>query len=97
MIRVSVQDGVTHVVPEGNLDMAAIAELQHALEAAAKVGEVVVDLSQVQVISSSAIGALIAGHNALRASGRRLRIEGAADGVRHLMRLMGLDRHFDLA
>lgn len=97
MIRVSVQDGVTRVVPDGSLDMAAIAELQRALESAAKDGDVVADLSHVQVVSSSAIGALIAGHNALRASGRRLRVEGAADGILHLMRLMGLDRHFDLA
>lgn len=97
MISATLQDGVTRVVPEGNLDMSSIDELQRVLEDAARSGDVVVDLSRMQIISSSAIGALIAGHNALRASGRRLRIEGAVDGIRHLMRLMGLDRHFDLA
>lgn len=97
MIRVSVQDGVTRVSPEGNLDMEAIAEFQRTLESAAKDGEVVADLTGMQIVSSSAIGALIAGHNASRAAGRRLRVEGASDGIRHLMRLMGLDRHFDVA
>lgn len=97
MIRVSVQDGVTRVHPEGSLDMEGVAQLQKALEAAAAVGDVVADLSSIQIVSSSAIGALIAGHNALRAKGRRLRVEGLTDGIRHLMRMMGLDRHFDIA
>lgn len=97
MIRVSVQDGATTVRPEGALDMAGVAELQKTIVDRAAEGDVVVDLSSIQVLSSSAIGALIAGHNALRAKGRRLRVEGVSDGIRHLMRLMGLDRHFDIA
>lgn len=97
MIRVTVMDGVAKVVPDGSLDLGAITELQGVLERSAADGEVAVDLSSIAMLSSSAIGALIAGHNALRAQGRRLRIEGATDGIRHLMRLMGLDRHFDIA
>ena len=97
MIRVSVQDGATTVRPEGALDMAGVAELQKTIVDRAAEGDVVVDLSSIQVLSSSAIGALIAGHNALRAKGRRLRVEGVSDGIRRLMRLMGLDRHFDIA
>jgi anti-anti-sigma factor len=97
MIRVTVQDGVSKVVPDGSLDLGAITELQEVLERSALAGDVAVDLSGVTMLSSSAIGALIAGHNALRARGRRLRIEGATDGIRHLLRLMGLDRHFDIA
>jgi len=97
MIRVMVQDGVSKVVPDGNLDMDAITELQKVLEKSALEGGVVVDLGSVTMLSSSAIGALIAGHNALRPSGRRLRIEAASDGICHLMRLMGLDRHFEIA
>lgn len=97
MIRVSVQEGTTTVRPEGVLDMTGVAELQRTIVDRAAEGEVVVDLSSIQVLSSSAIGALIAGHNALRAKGRRLRVEGVSDGIRHLMRMMGLDRHFDIA
>jgi anti-anti-sigma factor len=97
MIRVSVQEGATTVRPEGVLDMAGVAELQKTIVDRAAEGEVAVDLSAIQVLSSSAIGALIAGHNALRAKGRRLRVEGVSDGIRHLMRMMGLDRHFDIA
>mgnify|MGYP000961304560 CR=1 FL=1 len=97
MIRVSVQEGATTVRPEGVLDMAGVAELQKTIVDRAAEGEVAVDLSSIQVLSSSAIGALIAGHNALRAKGRRLRVEGVSDGIRHLMRMMGLDRHFDIA
>jgi len=97
MIRVSVQGNTTRVVPDGNLDMNGITELQGILEKSAALGEVAVDLSEVKTLSSSAIGALIAGHNALRVSGRRLRIDGTSDGIRHLMHLMGLDRHFEIA
>jgi len=97
MIRVNVQEGVSRVSPQGSLDLGAITELQQILERSALEGDVAVDLSGVAMLSSSAIGALIAGHNALRSRGRRLRIEGATDGIRHLLRLMGLDRHFDIA
>lgn len=97
MIKVMVHDGVSKVVPEGNLDMESITELQRTLEDCAKAGAVSVDLGCVSMLSSSAIGALIAGHNALRPAGRRLRVESASDGICHLMRLMGLDRHFEIA
>ena len=97
MIRVSVQDGVTRVWPEGGLGIEGVSELQRTIVGGAEDGDVVVDLSSIQILSSSAIGALIAGHNALRAKGRRLRVEGVSAGIRHLMRMMGLDRHFDIA
>ncbi|MCB9496634.1 MAG: STAS domain-containing protein [Fibrobacteria bacterium] len=97
MVRVTVENGVSRILPQGTLDLNAITEIQLALEDAAKEREIIVDLKGIQMLSSSAIGALIAGHNALRAHGRKLKIEGASDGIRHLLRLMGLDRHFDIA
>lgn len=98
MIRTTVEDGTFRVSPEGNIGVDETETLQKALETAlASETPIVVDLAKCRSISSSAIGALIACHNALRSRGAKLQIRGAGDDMRKLLKLMGLDRHFEVA
>ena len=66
-------------------------------DAAARGDEVDVDLSSCQALSSSAIGAMIACHNSLRARGSRLAVRGANEEISRLLKMMQLDRHFEMA
>jgi len=84
------------VALEGNMGVDEVDSLQKALDAATAGGAMEVDLELCRSLSSSAIGALIACHNALRPKGGRLRVRGANEDMRRLLKLMGLDRHFEL-
>jgi anti-anti-sigma factor len=95
MIRTAKVDGLTTVALEGNIGVEEVEPLQKALDAAME-GSMEVDLSTCRSLSSSAIGALIACHNSLRPNGGRLRVRGANEDMRRLLKLMGLDRHFEL-
>jgi anti-anti-sigma factor len=96
MIHTSTIDDVTSVGLEGNIGVDEVDPLQKALDAAAGQGAMEVDLSSCRSLSSSAIGVLIACHNTLRPKGGRLRVRGANEDLRRLLKLMGLDRHFEL-
>jgi len=97
MIRTSAKEGRTSVLLEGNIGVEDVDPLQKALTAAAAKGAVEAELGGCNSLSSSAIGALIACHNTLRATGGRLVVRGASEDMRRLLRLMGLDRHFEIA
>lgn len=96
MIRTVKDGGQISVALEGNIGVDEVDSLQKALDAAIGQGAMEVDLSMCRSLSSSAIGALIASHNSLRPKGGRLRVRGANEDLRRLLKLMGLDRHFEL-
>lgn len=96
MIRTTTVEGLTSVALEGNIGVEEVDSLQKALDAAIGLGATEVELSMCRSLSSSAIGALIACHNSLRPKGGRLRVRGASEDLRRLLKLMGLDRHFEL-
>jgi ABC-type transporter Mla MlaB component len=96
MIRTSTAGAGTKVVLEGNVGVEELADLQNALDSAKAGGEVDVELTDCRSLSSSAIGALIACHNVLVPRGRRLRVRGANEDLLRLLKLMCLDRHFEL-
>lgn len=97
MIGKTILDGAIRISPNGNVGIDETESLQKALdEAHGAGGGVEVDLSSCKSLSSSAIGALISCHNTLRARGSRLKVTGATDDMRKLLRMMGLDRHFEL-
>jgi anti-anti-sigma factor len=81
------------IAPEGELDIARRAELRAQLSDAARdaAGCVVVDLSSVTFIDSSALGAIVELHNRLRRDTRQLAVvapEGTA--VKVMLTLAGL-------
>jgi anti-anti-sigma factor len=58
------------------------------------VSQIVIDLSNVDLVDSSGIGLLIATHNSLTKAGGGLRVIGVSSDVEHLFKVMRLDRHF---
>lgn len=78
----------------GRLDMLSAPDLKRAVTEAVAQGclHVVVDLSAVESVDSSGLGALISGLRVTRASGGDLRIAGAGQQVLTILGLTTLDR-----
>ncbi|GGD29020.1 STAS domain-containing protein [Nocardioides daphniae] len=79
---------------EGRLTMVAAPALRSAVEECVAAGQrhVVVDLSPTSFVDSSGLGALVNGLKSARVAGGDLRIAGAPDQVRSVLRLTNLDR-----
>jgi anti-sigma B factor antagonist len=75
----------------GELDLAACSQLREWLSRLAG-GAVVVDLSEVSFIDSSALGVLVAAHNKNGA----LRLRGLQRGPMRVLQITGLDQLFAL-
>ena len=79
---------------DGRLTMVAAPLLRTAVEECVADGHrrVVVDLSPTAFIDSSGLGALVNGLKAARVAGGDLRIAGAPEQARSVLRLTNLDR-----
>lgn len=86
--------GVAVVRPEGRLTMVTAPDLRSAVADAVAAGRprVVVDLSAVEFIDSSGLGAVIGGLKTARQAGGDLRIAAAGEQVRMVLQLTNLDR-----
>jgi anti-sigma B factor antagonist len=82
----------------GEIDLSNASELRDALAQAGDVGggRVVVDLSAVEFLDSTALGVLVAGAKRLREDGGDLVIRAPQPRIRRVFELTGLDRVFDL-
>ena len=91
------EDGTIVVAAEGELDLASAPglkwELTDVIGAGAK--RVVLDMSRVRFIDSTALGVLVGVRRSL-APGRRLAIAGAEPDVHAVFELTGLDATFDM-
>ncbi|WP_313675104.1 STAS domain-containing protein [Mycolicibacterium sp.] len=86
--------GVVVLRPEGRLNMVAAPDLREQLHSIIRSGKnrVVVDLSGVDTIDSSGLGALISGLKAARQSGGDLRIAAAGEQATAVLELTNLNR-----
>lgn len=86
--------GVVVLKPEGRLNMVAAPAVREAVASIVDSGRsrVAVDLSGVEFIDSSALGALISGLKTTRQAGGDLRIAGANDQVKLVLSLTNLER-----
>lgn len=86
--------GVVIVRPKGRLNMTVAAQLREQLLGLVQSGNsrLVVDLSAVDAIDSSGLGALISGLKAARQSGGDLRISGPCAQVTAVLELTNLNR-----
>lgn len=76
----------------GELDALSVVELRPALERLATAGRpVVVDLSALQLIDSSGVGAIVSLYKRLRAQGADLAVRGLRDQPLEIFRLLRLD------
>lgn len=81
---------------DGTLDLEAAPTLRDSLHSTIQSGgtNLVIDLGGVDVIDSTALGALISGLKAARKNGGNLRIAGPGERVKVMLELTGLDRIF---
>ncbi len=82
------------VVLAGRLDVRGAPVAREALQAALKAGkgELVVDLSRVELLDATGLGVLVAAHRRARLAGRRLVLRDAAPRVARLLSLTRIDR-----
>lgn len=90
----TLDSGVVVIRPEGRLNMSVAPDLRDQLRRLVESGntKVVVDLSGVEAIDSSGLGALISGLKSARQDGGDLRIAGAGVQVTSVLELTNLDR-----
>ncbi len=88
------ENGATVIEATGRLDMVAAPQLKALVQSA--IGDaktpVVVELSQVQFMDSTGLGALISGLRATRQAGSDLRIAGATAQVLSVLAMTRIDR-----
>jgi anti-sigma B factor antagonist len=91
-IEVTEHDGVTLVVPRGDLDLSTAEQVKRALARLIDGGQtkLVLDLADVAYIDSSGLGALVAAMKQARAAGGNLRLCGLQDDVRSIMEMTRL-------
>jgi anti-sigma B factor antagonist len=79
---------------EGRLDMSTAARLRDAIEEAVtpEMPRLVVDLTSTPFVDSSGLGVLVGGLKRARLHGGDLRIAGAGEPVRTVLRLTKLDQ-----
>lgn len=90
----SAASGAVVLRPEGRLNMVAAPDLREQLHNLVRVGNtrIVVDLSAVETIDSSGLGALISGLKAARQGGGDLRISSPSEQVLAVLELTNLNR-----
>lgn len=87
-------DTYVALAPEGKFNLVAAPPLKARIDdlVAAGKARLIVDLHAVDFIDSSGLGALIGGLKSARQAGGDLRIVGAGDQVRAVLKLTNLDR-----
>ncbi len=100
MKSTTVQHGpVTVIALEGNLmggpDASTLNSQLHALLGQGQ-KHVVLDLSGVGFINSSGLGLLIGSVNAMQSAGGSLKVAGASEKIRGIIKITKLERLFDM-
>ena len=87
-------DGVAVLAVEGRINLVSAPDLRRAVQSVVDEGSarVAVDLSAVEFIDSSGLGALVSGLKTARTAGGDLRLAAATDQVTSVLRLTNLDR-----
>ena len=91
--------GASHLIAaSGELDIASTAELSaiFTMAAAGPQDTVVLDLTRVDFIDSSALGTILRAAQQLADAGKRLHIVAAAGPVRRLLEITGSAQRFSL-
>ncbi len=89
---------ITVLAVSGNLDSLTVPEIRPEIEkiVASGVRKVALDLSGLEVIDSSGIGAIVSLFKRVRGLGGDVKIVGVRGQPREILRLLGLERAFDI-
>jgi anti-anti-sigma factor len=100
MIVVTREDNKAVIRPAGdNIVAASVPELRSKMRGIVDEGvsEMVVDLTDVQMVDSSGIGLLIAAFNSMRRIGGSLAVIHASADILELFRSMRMHQHFNVS
>jgi len=88
------KDGTTHLAIEGQLDALSVSDIRGELDRLvdARPKAVEVDLSQLRLIDSSGVGALVSLYKRVRAHGGNVVLKGVRDQPLAIFQLLQLDR-----
>jgi anti-sigma B factor antagonist len=86
--------GIETLTLNGRLDASSVGEVRAALNRLIDTtgDDIVVEMSQVDVIDATGLGMLAAAHRRLERTGRQLILRGCADHVRRVLAVTGLAR-----
>jgi len=100
MIVVTREDNKAVIRPAGdNIVAASVPELRSKMRGIVDEGvsEMVVDLTDVQMVDSSGIGLLISAYNSLRKLGGHMAVINASAEILELFRTMRMHQHFSVS
>ena len=82
----------------GNLDSLTVPDIRPVIEKLVQAGttKVALDLEALEVIDSSGVGAIVSLFKRVRSMGGDVKIVGVRGQPREILRLLGLERAFDL-
>ena len=84
--------GVTRAIPDGHWDIKGAAEIDLRLSAITGTGRpIILDLAQVNFLSSMGIRSIVMGAKACRLRGGRLVLLAPADNVEEVLTIAGID------
>jgi anti-sigma B factor antagonist len=91
-------DNQTILRVAGSLDALSAPKLMPAIDAIADDGcpQVIVDLSELDMIDSSGVAAIVALYKRVRARGGQVKVAGAHDQPLSIFRLLRMDRVFSI-
>jgi len=93
-ISLNPTDGIAVILIEGRLTATGAPRLRQSVDEAVAAGlpRIVIDMSRLEFIDSSGIGALIGGLKTARLADGDLRIAAVPEAVRRVLKLTNLDR-----
>ena len=91
---ITTNDGTTFITFEGTLDAVSVSDVRGELDklVATRPKAVEVDLSQLRMIDSSGVGALVSLYKRVRAKGGKVVLKGVRDQPLAIFQLLQLDR-----
>ena len=91
---ITAKDGTTLITIEGTLDAVSVSDVRGELDklVASRPKAVEVDLSQLRMIDSSGVGALVSLYKRVRAKGGTVVLKGVRDQPLAIFQLLQLDR-----
>lgn len=96
---VTQNEGEVMLRPPGDVVASTVPELRHTLRSVLSQGarELVIDLSNVEMIDSTGIGLLLSAHNSMRKVGGRMAVIHATSDILELFRAMRIHQHFGVS
>ncbi|MFP4546971.1 MAG: STAS domain-containing protein [Fidelibacterota bacterium] len=97
MFKINQENDKFVVVPESNIVASVVNEFRSEMKQIVEQEKpIIVDLSNVEMIDSMGLGALIATHNSMQKYNKNLELINISKDLLSLMKTMRLDQHFDI-